>query len=58
MNNLTLPDLLAMVATEHDPERRRKIVQLAFVLGQMDGNNTAITAMLAKLNAQETHHAP
>ncbi|MCC7461286.1 MAG: hypothetical protein IT480_02355, partial [Gammaproteobacteria bacterium] len=56
--NLTLPDLLAMVATEHDPERRRKIVQLAFVLGQMDGNNTAITAMLAKLNAQDTHHAP
>lgn len=53
MSTLTLTDLLEMIATEHDPDRRRAIVQLAYIKGEIAGRNDIIDTVSAKLNAQE-----
>jgi len=55
MSILTLPELVAMISTEHDPARRRKIVQLAYIKGEIAGNKAAIAA-LERLDAKETAH--
>ena len=53
MSILTLPELVEMISTEHDPARRRKIVQLAYIKGEIAGNKAVIDNVRAKLNEQE-----
>ena len=56
MSILTLPELVEMISTEHDPERRRKIVRLAYIIGETAGMKMIVSDVRAKLNEQERRH--
>lgn len=42
LSSLSIDDLLAMVARENDPDRRQRIVRIAYIRGQTAGLNESL----------------